>query len=387
MVACHAANATDLGRVPFVDRRDPPPYRELTAPERNVFDLGHAVFNTHWLAADTPRAARRDGLGPLFNATSCDACHNEGARARGPKEAGSLPVGMVVRLVRPDGTTDPRYGELLSTSALDGFVPDAAVTVEYAERHGTYPDGVSWQLRVPAYRIDAWRDGPMPADTIIQPRLAPALFGVGLLDEVGDGDQDGRFGWQAHALSVRDQTTKAFALEMGLTNDDVARDDCVAEACRVAPNGGIPEVQTELLAAVLAFQRWLAVPVSAARVESEAKLFEETGCAVCHQRTLQSASGEIAPYTDLLIHDLGPGLADRDAAGRIVQTFWRTAPLWGIGYTTPTSPHPTYLHDGRARSLEEAVLWHSGDAGGARTRFEQLTANERRRLLDWIATL
>ncbi|MET0292598.1 MAG: di-heme oxidoredictase family protein, partial [Steroidobacteraceae bacterium] len=171
------------------------------------------------------------------------------------------------------------------------------------------------------------------------------------------------------------------------------QDDCtpLQAACRQALQGGTPEVSAEFLEALLTFQREVAVPKLAREADPEgAALFESTGCALCHRPTLPSrdSSGEpvtIRAFTDLLVHDLGDGLADRTVDGRAVTTRFRTAPLWGLGYELTRGP-PALLHDGRAGSLEEAILWHGGQAVTARRLFLELPAEKRATLVRWIAT-
>lgn len=435
LLAAAAAAAGDmalpLGRAAFVDSRDPPAWLPLDAAARARYELGHEVLNTHWLPAGTPDAARIDGVGPLYNAGACDACHNEGARGRGPLADGGAGGALVVQLETPGaagGTPDfnSGYGHVLNTAAVDGLAAEATVSVHYEERSGHYPDGSVWRLRAPRYAVTDLRYGPLDPRTVVKPRLAPPLFGAGLLEAVPEAAilatltptaagaavaagvpswQDyrgrrtlGRFGWQGGSVSVRDQTTKAFAREMGLTSSDIGADDCTAvqRDCRAQPNGGEPEVSDELLVAVLEFQKWLAVPAMDDGADSAprgAQLFAALGCAGCHRPTLPVAytdptgrevRGTIAPYTDLLLHDLGTGLADVNLSGRPVPTRWRTAPLWAVAYTSRAAVPPTLLHDGRARTLEEAVLWHDGEARSARLGFEALPAADRRQLLDWL---
>ncbi len=409
------------GRRVFTDARHPPAYERLDTAEQTRVDLGHAVFNTQWVAAGTDNAARRDGLGPLFNAAACDACHNEGAHGRGPTGDGEAPAALVIQLELPppdsklppggaaySSSGDPRYGHTLSTAALDGFQPEGKVSIRYAALSGRYPDGRLWQLRAPRYVLTELTRGPLSPRTVVQPRLAPALFGVGLLEAV-EGETAARFGWQGTSIAVRDQTTKAFARDMGLTTSDRPVDDCTAAEpeCRAAPDGGIPEVADDLLEAVVEFQRTLAVPESVlpgdretaesgARPEPDGRakraapaggLFAAAGCAACHRPTLPLRQGTIAPYTDLHLHDLGSPLADRDARGHSVPSRWRTAPLWGMAYRLRHEPVPTFLHDGRARSIEEAILWHDGEAQAAKLLFTRLTAAQRTELIDWITSL
>jgi CxxC motif-containing protein (DUF1111 family) len=398
------ARADVVPRILFTDARNPPFYQKLGESEQAQVDLGHAVFNTQWVPAGTVNAARRDGLGPLFNAAACDACHNEGAHGRGPTGDGDVPAALVMeldkvpRIAGKDKRGDPRYGQTLNTAAIDGLKPEAVVKIRYLEKVGHYPDGSAWKLRVPRYLVSKLKYGALSKRTILEPRLAPALFGVGLLEVVPD-IATARFGWQGTSVSIRDQTTKAFARDMGLTTSDVRKDDCTASQrlCLTAANGGTPEVSDEFLTAVIAFQRYLAVPERGTKLDGSAsETFAGLGCAACHRERLPveltdaaglAQPGEIEPYTDLRRHDLGPDLADRTVVGDVVSSRWRTAPLWGLNYRIQTERSPTFLHDGRARSVEEAILWHAGEADAARGKFEHLPVIERRQLMSWIETL
>ena len=401
-LAVAAASAAPIGTQPFTNHRNPPPYRQLSEAEFARYDLGMTVFNTQFVVAGTPNAGRRDGVGPLFNSSSCDACHNNGAHGRGPTEDGPAPAPLVIQLTTPgssnpsDPDGDPVYGRVFNTVSLDGVPPEGTVMIHYEEATGPYPDGTAWHLRVPHYTLIDLHYGPLAPWTIVKPRLAPALFGVGLLDAVGASApaalRTGRFGWQATALSVRDQTARAFAREMGLTSADMPHDDCTSAetACLQQPNGGSPEVSDDLFDAVLSFQRWLAVPPSPSphpTPDVDGRMFAELGCSACHQPLMSSVGATIAPYTDLRLHDLGTRLADSDVAGHKVSSKWRTAPLWGLGYRVSFERSPTFLHDGRARSVEEAILWHDGEAASARKKFEHLTAAERQTFLHWVETL
>jgi CxxC motif-containing protein (DUF1111 family) len=188
---------------------------------------------------------------------------------------------------------------------------------------------------------------------------------------------------------------------MGLTSSDIGHDDCTAAEsdCLHQPDGGTPEVSDELFHAVLSFQRWLAVPASPSPHppgDPDAKVFAELGCAACHETRLsvaltdasgKSASAVIEPYPNLRLHDLGDRLADHNVGGQKVPSRWRTAPLWGLGYRMSLERFPTFLHDGRARSAEEAILWHDGEAAGARDHFENLSGAQRHAFLHWLETL
>ena len=423
-----ASSDAPIGAKVFVDRGNPPTFRLLDATESAQVGLGRSVFDTQWAAAGTPGVAGRVGIGPLFNATSCNACHHEGEGGRGPEGDGPAPIALVIQLASPDGAGDPVYGRIFNTTALAGVQVEGAVMIQYREAAGYYyPFGGRWSLRVPHYHLLRLNHGPLSATTVIKPRLAPALFGAGLLEAVPESAISegaaaqagsaysgipawqwrgakrllGRLGWQGDAVSIRDQSTRAFAREMGLTSNDRPNDDCTpAEAdCRAQPNGGSPEISEELLDAVVAFVGTLAVPQSplpARDGSSGPELFTNIGCAACHRPQLPvellgaggtRVPGIIAPYTDLRLHDLGLGMADENASGVKVISRWRTAPLWGSGYRLKMEGHPTFLHDGRARSAEEAILWHSGEGARARYNFIKLGPRARETLLRWVETL
>ncbi|WP_240099535.1 di-heme oxidoredictase family protein [Thermomonas flagellata] len=406
------------------DAHDPQPWQALAPAAQAQFDLGHAVFNTTWMPAGS--GGRRSGLGPVFDAASCDACHNSRRRGRGPQGDGPVPPDLVLQVAtrQPDGTITPghvRFGRLLNTSAIAGFAVEAQVDVRYQPRAYRRADGSTLLLHVPAYTVRLAGDAPPPQDLVLMPRLAPAVLGSGLLERVPEaavlalparqpaavrgtpawvdtaqGRRLGRFGWQATQPDIAGQTAAAFAREMGLTNTLLASDDCAPgdAACRAAPQGSTPEVAPDLFAAVVAFQQGEAMRrtpqaiARAAQLPDAPALFARVGCTDCHRPRLPLAGGGAIPaYTDLLLHDLGPDLADRDGAGRPLPSRWRTAPLWGMSTALEGQRPLRLLHDGRARSLEEAIAWHGGQAAAARARFDALPAAQRERLLDWLQTL
>jgi CxxC motif-containing protein (DUF1111 family) len=342
-------------------------------------------------------------------------------------------VALVIQLAspatdaNPEPSGDPVYGRVFNTSAMGDVPIEGTVTIRYTETAGYYyPFGGRWTLRVPHYHLEGLNYGPLASTTIIKPRLAPALFGVGLLEAVSeasidDGSADlaggksggvpawhsrrgkrylGRLGWQADMLSVRDQTTNAFAHEMGLTSTDRPADDCTpAETnCRATADSPVPEVSEELLSAVVTFVHTLAVPESPVhplRDTLGSELFAKIGCGACHRprltvQLLQAGAtipAIIAPYTDLKLHDLGTDMADETVSGAKVTSRWRTAPLWGLGYRLKSNGYVTLLHDGRATSTEEAILWHAGEAANTRYSFMKLGPRAREALLRWLETL
>lgn len=408
MVASGQEPADTLaGRVEFADLRNPPPWTPVHEAAQREFNLGRTIFNTQWVPAGGDDPSPYQGLGPLFIETSCSACHEHGARGR-PGAAGELSHSFVMQL----GGTPGAYGHVLNTRAVAPHAPEGRITVTLHTRELRYADGARRTLHEPRYTIVDLAYGALPTGTVLKPRIGPAVFGAGLLDAVPQaaleqlrqsqpqhlrGIPGGRFGWQGDATSLVDQTAIAFAREMGLTSDVVAQDDCTAlqAACRNAPQGGSPEVPERIFHAVNSYQFLLSAParvrIEPARDAAGAALFEQVGCAVCHAPRLPvpregAPDISIDPYTDLLLHDLGEGLADRTVDGRAVPSRWRTAPLWGLARALENGP-VALLHDGRAASIEEAILWHEGQADDSRRSFMALDATLRQQLLEWLATL
>ena len=409
------------------------PYSLFDPASAASIDLGKSVFETQWTTASAARIDARVGLGPLFNAASCNTCHFQGGHGAGPISDGPTPVALVIQLESPGQgdnvpAGDPTYGRVFTTSAIAGVKREGSIAVKYTEVRGYYyPFGPQWIMRVPHYSLVDLNYGPLAPATVIKPRLAPPLFGVSLLEavpeeaivrptswrigaarygapawQVRDGKRIlGRLGWQGDAVSIRDQTVLALVHEIGLTSRDRAVDDCTAAQveCRKQRADVVPEISDAFVDALVAYQRTLAVPKTTQGREENplgARLFAEVGCAACHRTRLpirmpgdaESAPlGGVAAYTDLRLHNLGVEMADENAAGDKVPSRWRTAPLWGLNYRMKTEVNPTFMHDGRARTTEEAVLWHSGEASRARFRFEKLGPNARDALLRWVEAL
>jgi CxxC motif-containing protein (DUF1111 family) len=393
------------GRAAMSDPASPPPWTEVHATTKRHFDLGHMLFNARWQPAG--HASQLVGLGPLFVENSCATCHEGGARGRPPTAAGALSSSFVLQL----GGPATAYGHVLNTRAIEGHQPEGRITVTLHQREGRHADGQRWTLREPRYAVVDSPLPALPAGVVLKPRIGPAVFGVGLIDAVPRsaleairdaqpaavrGEVGGRFGWQGDAMSLVDQTALAFAREMGLTSGMLSRDDCTqAQAdCLEAPQAVTPELPEEFFHAVNTFQFLLAAPargkIDPATDVAGAALFERAGCAACHVPQLSVPRDQggirIDPYTDLLLHDLGEGLADRTVAGTVVPSRWRTPPLWGLAHALQAGP-VALLHDGRASSIEEAILWHEGQGAEARRNFMAMDAASRQQLLAWVESL
>ena len=388
-------------------------------PARSADDtqLGEQLFRKNWSALAEPNSTDRRRVGPLFNAASCQICHNDGLGGHARPDSGPAPAALVIqlesRLRHTDADTegDPVYGRVLNTQASPGAVPEGRVVVRYVERYGYYyPDGTRWRMRVPHYSIERLSLGPLAPTTVIKPRLAPSLLGAALLESVpesaivgpapaGTPAWDwingqrvlGRFGWQGASTSIRVQTTTAFAREMGITSADRPADDRTPAQRGDSKRSGSesPDMLDEEISALVAFQRTLLVPPRPGGDNTEGpRLFSELGCSACHLASLPTTTGgSIHAYTDLRTHNLGVEMADEDVSGKKAVSRWRTAPLWGLGYRRRQNTHFGLLHDGRARTAEEAILWHGGEAAVTRRRFADLGPRSRTLLLSWLDSL
>jgi CxxC motif-containing protein (DUF1111 family) len=403
--------------------------RNLTDVERRSFEVGDSFFTQNWVTAPSSTEAR-DGLGPLMNAQSCSSCHLRDGRGT---PDGNEP-GLLFRLGVPDGDAaapDPAYGDQLQDRSILDVPAEGQMRIIYTEQAGSYRDGTAYTLRRPVYTLEDLAYGDISVDVLVSPRLAPPVIGAGLLeaipvdqilDEADPDDTDGdgisgrpnwiiapdsgervlgRFGWKANVASVRQQVASAFLGDLGITSPVLPDQNCTASevACTRAPNGGSPEISADIFDQVVFYSRTLAVParrdLKDPGVRNGAIIFSDLGCAACHRSGQTTGESDIEaltdqviyPFTDLLLHDMGPGLADHKPDAGATGTEWRTPPLWGLGLTETINGHLNFLHDGRARSVEEAVLWHGGEASAAADGFKTLDAEQRGELIDFLQSL
>ena len=415
--------------LPFADN--------ISFANQRLFATGNAFFNQAWTVAPASTTAR-DGLGPLFNARSCSTCHFKDGRGRPPiddeTELGSMLLRIGVPGAEPGSAPlpDPTYGDQLQPYGIDGVPGEGAPRVTYTTIAGQYADGEAYELLAPTYTLDAPSHGPFAADLLISPRVAPAMIGLGLLEAIpedrlreladpqdanGDGISGrpnrvwdveaadytvGRFGWKAEQPSVRQQSAGAFVGDMGITSSLFPAEDCTAPQveCQNAESGGSPEIDDELLERVVRYSELLAVPARL-RYEDPQVLrgkarFREIGCQSCHTPShetradaqLAEVSGQLIwPYTDMLLHDMGEGLSDGRSSFAAEGQEWRTPPLWGLGHYEVVNGHERLLHDGRARGVAEAILWHGGEASDAQRAFVALPAADRLDLIAFVESL
>ncbi|HEY9558582.1 MAG TPA: di-heme oxidoredictase family protein [Acidimicrobiales bacterium] len=416
------------------------PVPGLSSEQRRDFAVGNNFFNDNWVTAPASTEAR-DGLGPVFNAQSCSSCHFRDGRGQPAADADDPERGLLLRLSVLDGEgrpqPHPRYGDQLQDRAIRGVPTEGTIVITTTDQPGRYADGTTYSLAAPTYEVlDA--DGvPFGPDVLISPRVAPPMFGVGLLEGVpadsiiagadpSDDDGDGisgrahllaelepggragddgpvlgRFGWKAAVRSVHEQNATAFVNDIGITSSLFDHQPCHAgqRECEAAPDGGAPEIEDRKLEQVTFYTRTLGVParrdVGTTDTSEGQELFGAMGCTGCHLPELTTGPSDIAaldeqvirPYTDLLLHDMGPGLADGRPDGDASGSEWRTPPLWGIGLTETVNGHTRFLHDGRARGIAEAILWHGGEAEAARDRFKALDADSRAAVIAFLESL
>lgn len=377
----------------------------LVGERRDGFFVGNSIFNRSWAVAPASTTGI-DGLGPTFNATSCSGCHFKDGRGR-PPAPGEPMRSMLLRL---DG--DEVYGGQLQNASIPGVPPEGRVEIDWEELSGSYGDGTPYSLRRPSYRFEDLAFGPLAPEVRISPRVAPATFGLGLLeaipeaDLVGAEDPDdadgdgisgrasrvdgalGRFGWTAGQPSIRAQSAAAFLGDIGITSSLFPEQNCTdAQAvCAAAIDGGSPELDDGKLDDLTFYGQTLAVPgrrdARDPQVLRGKAAFHAAGCASCHVPHWETGGHEVPelagqsiwPYTDLLLHDLGDG-------------EWRTPPLWGLGLLGAVNEHDNLLHDGRARGVAEAILWHGGEAEAARETFRTMSAAQRDDLLRFLDSL
>ncbi len=426
------------------------PSNNITFDGELRFKVGNGLFRKIWVSSPSSTLAS-DGLGPLFNARSCQRCHIKDGRGHPPEGPDYKSVSMFLRVSIPDevaqiseieeylGTTpDPTYGTQLQDFSLPGIPAEYRLQIDYEEIPLTLSGGAAASLRAPTYTAADLGYGPLHPQAMLSPRVAPQMIGLGLLEAIpaadilagadpDDADGDGisgranivwsaefdmpmlgRFGHKAGMPTIREQSAGAFASDIGISNpifaDPFGECTTIQDACQTAPHGAGDdrefEIDGEGLDLVTFYSRNLGVParrdVDAPEVLRGKEVFHNTGCASCHTPKFVTHRLEdqpeqsfqlIWPHTDMLLHDMGEGLADNRPEARATGREWRTAPLWGIGLTGRVSGHTYFLHDGRARSLLEAILWHGGEAQIARDTVTQMPPEDRAALITYLESL
>ena len=413
--------------------------------QRLDFHVGNSFFRNPWIPSPASTSAR-DGLGPLYNTNACQNCHIKDGRGHLPQADGDNRVSLLLRLSRAAKTVEEKlkqtqsgpldvsnYGKQLQDFALPGVPAEGHIDISWTSETVRFSDGDTINLRKPKFSISNPGYGPLPVDLEMSARIAPAMIGLGLLAAIdertlknwsdpedldGDGISGkrnkvyeiksnslvtGRFGWKAGQANLRQQNAAAFHGDMGLTSSLFPHINCErnqTQCFRAFTEKGL-EVSDKILDAVTFYTQNLAVPVTSrslgkAQITKRGRqLFDDAGCVSCHKPEVQTGKSEwpwlesrfIRPYTDLLVHDMGEGLADGRAEFAATGREWRTAPLWGIGLSQAVDARTSFLHDGRARTLMEAIVWHGGEAQLARDQVLTMNSTQRHALITFIQSL
>ena len=381
--------------------------------------LGRVMFNRMWTSSPSSTLTA-DGLGPLYNARACAACHRDGRK--GTIKGGKYPR-LLFRL-----SSDPIYGNQFQPIAVTGLLGEGVIDTTYSESIHTLADSSVVSLRTPHYKVSRLNFGDMIDAQAISPRSAPSIRGVGLLQSISDSDilvkndpddrdndgisgrvhmvlnletgqkEIGRFGWKAIQPTVRQQNASAAMGDLGISTQLFPKGsgECTENEleCLALPNGNSPQYENLELPSNLEnlmLQYVLSLkpdtPKNKADVSRGAKVFNDVGCNACHTPSYTISKNKIIyPYTDLLLHDMGARLSDSVQEGDASGHEWKTPALWGNGKGIGKSKS-YFLHDGRARNILESILWHGGEAEKSRKAFESLPEKSRKYLLKFLESL
>ncbi len=398
--------------------------------KQRVHGIGDIGFEAAFVTAPAPL---NPGLGPIFNNVSCASCHIADGRGK-PPLPGEQPQSLLIRISVPGtdayGSPNPvpGFGGQLQPRSIAGQMAEAEVTTIHSYLTNYFSDGTSYELLVPQYLVTN-SYSTFPSNAMQSARIAPPVFGLGLLAAVADeellkyadeGDANGdgvsgkanivydfekheytlgRFGWKAGQPNLKQQTAGAYNEDMGITNPIFSKESCDQQPQHDG-NFTDVEISDSILHAVTFYVQTLAVPArrnaDRADVLEGKNIFMNSGCGSCHRPSMTTAvnvafpeisNQKIFPYTDLLLHDMGEGLADNRPEYLANGYEWRTPPLWGIGLTKVVNGHQYFLHDGRARNFMEAILWHGGEAEHAANKVRNLSGLDRQKLIAFLESL
>lgn len=424
----YAGGGTTLFSVTSNAYRTPAP--NLASADMAMHLMGDVDFESVFVTAPS---SINQGLGPIFNNSSCISCHPRDGRAPFPTLLSSR-SGLLLR-TSMFGTDEhggpvpvPGFGVQLQNQAIFGYEPEVTYSVTFTEIKETLADGTVISLRKPSFSI-ANSYMPMPGGAMLSPRIGPPVFGLGLLEAIPEADilamQDiadadgngisgkanyvwdpllkqtivGRFGWKANTGTIRSQCAAAYVEDMGITNVIFDKETGHGQTNGSDGLGDDPELAAAILDQVVLYCKTLAVPaprgIDKQQVKDGAAIFEKIACAQCHKPQQKTGYSEISaisfqtfyPYTDMLLHDMGEGLSDNRPDFLAGGSEWKTRPLWGIGLTQLVNGHTDFLHDGRAKNLTEAILWHGGEALQSKEKFKLLSKKDREALLAFLNSL
>jgi CxxC motif-containing protein (DUF1111 family) len=412
------------------------PINNLNNDEYDKFMLGRSFFSIPWVEAPAITTAR-DGLGPLFNANTCISCHPGNGKGTLFNKDGFVSRSLIARL-SVDATNSNQdqellkykgfvphsvYGNQLSINGIHGVDFEGNIKVDFEKKEVLFPDGEKQTLLIPKYSLINLNYGTLD-NANISYRLAPTLNGMGLINLISDEDiiknedindangdgisgkanwvysnitkkvELGKYTWKASVYSLKEQVAGAANNDMGLTTSIFPNDNCTVsqKACNEAPKAkDAIDLPDERLDAITYYLKH--IKAYAPKITKEYKegleIFEQISCAKCHISSFDTKEGfKVFPYSDFLLHDMGEDLSDGRVEFKADKNEWRTAPLWGLAlHEKINKQKPRLLHDGRARSFQEAILWHGGEAIQSKENFMNLPKEQRDKLLKFLQEL
>lgn len=389
------------------------PVKGLSDEEYDKFILGRSFFKIPWVEAPSATTAR-DGLGPLFNANTCANCHPGNGRGTLYNKNENFSRSLVAK-----PSYDPIYGSQIAINANHGIKFEGKPDIKFEEIEVKFPDGETDTLLKPIYALKDLQYGPLHVETVLSFRLAPSLNGIGFIsqlkdedilknedpkDKNGDGisgranyiyspitkkEELGRFSWKANITTLKHQVADAASNDMGLTTRYYEDENCTKfqKECNEAPKPrdkiDLPELRLD---AIVFYLENLKTYSANIKDNEGYKIFKKIGCVSCHMDSFETATGtKFAPFSDILLHDMGEGLADGKVEGKASGSEWRTAPLWGLSlHEKINGVRVRLLHDGRARDFQEAILWHGGEALKSKEEYMNLEKKDREKLLKFL---
>jgi len=413
------------------------PINNLNDEEYDKFILGRSFFTIPWVEAPSVTTAR-DGLGPLFNANTCISCHPSNGRGNLINKDGFSSRSLVARLsVKSNESTKHQevlkhkgfvphsiYGNQLSINGIHGIDFEGKIKIDFAELEVILPDGEKQLLLKPKYSLVNLNYGALEKDSNVSYRIAPTLNGMGLIELISDKDilknedehdinmdgisgranwvysnltkkeELGKYTWKASVSFLKEQVAGAASNDMGLTTSIFPNENCTSfqKECNEAPKAkDVIDLPDERLDAVTYYLENIKTYTS--KITKEYKegleIFEQISCSKCHISSFDTKKGfKVFPYSDFLLHDMGEDLSDGRVEFKANGNEWRTAPLWGLAlHEKINKEKPRLLHDGRARSFQEAILWHGGEAVKAKENYMNLAKEKREKLLKFLEEL
>lgn len=408
----------------------------VTGELNSRFNRGNNIYDT---SRGVDESGGLGGLGPVYAGYSCASCHKGAGRTKPTlfTDGGSGNYGfssVLIYITRKGGGFFPEYGRVLHDQAIYGSKPEGKLKATYTEKEYEFPDGEKYSLITPHYEITNWyADSIAPNDLRITVRIPLRHVGMGQmmaldLDELQklaaqsnypEYGISGRLNWitergkkqigvSGNKAQHADLTVElGFSSDLGVTNDRYPEEVCEGQTQMMGfANYGI-QISTLDMENVDLYMQCLGVParrnVTNETVKRGEEMFYEAKCHLCHTVTLHTrprgtvllnntqlpwlGSQIIHPYSDFLLHDMGPGLDDDYPSGLAMGCEWRTTPLWGIGLQELVNGHTYFLHDGRARNLTEAIMWHDGEGAASRILFSRMTKEDRDALLTFLKSL